>query len=243
MDAHQAGPLQWLRGTQAHVRAVRFRLWRARDSVRHWLRGSRHVAETFARIYERNLWGDPESVSGSGSSATSTVAIRAELPELLLRLEVKTLIDAPCGDFNWIKELAGNLDNYVGIDVVEALVERNRRSYETDRVRFLRADITADALPRGDAILCRDCFIHLPTRMIVAALDNFKASGARYLLLTNQQGAVAYHDIPVGAFRPIDFRAPPFLFPAPSHVIREATAGRELCLWEMTSLPLGSLPR
>jgi len=43
--------------------------------------------------------------------------------------------------------------------------------------------------PGADPVLCRDCFIHLPTRLIRAALRNFRATGARYLLLTNDRNA------------------------------------------------------
>ena len=39
--------------------------------------------------------------------------------------------------------------------------------------------------------------------------------------------------------RPVDFRAPPFSFPEPLAVIHEdAAVGRELCLWDLTTLPV-----
>ncbi len=104
---------------------------------------------------------------------------------------------------------------------------------------FLCADIAADPLPRADLILCRDCFIHLPTRLIVGALRNFRASGARYLLLTSDRTTQKYQDIPVGSYRPINFTRPPFSFPAPERLVNEDESGsRQLGLWDLQALPL-----
>jgi hypothetical protein len=106
-------------------------------------------------------------------------------------------------------------------------------------VSFICADIAADPLPTADLVLCRDCFIHLPTRMIRGALKNFRATGTRYLLLTSERRAEPYHDIPIGSFRPVDFTRPPFSFPTPICTLsEEETGNRQLCLWELHSLPV-----
>lgn len=223
---------------QWSVRNARFALWRLRDHVRHLLLGRKHVAATFERIHAANLWADQESVSGRGSSAAATVAVRDALPPLMRRLGVQTLLDAPCGDFNWMKEVAAHVPVYHGVDIVEALIARNREAYGSERVQFHVADLTVDPLPRADLILCRDCFIHLPTRLIEAALRNFARSQARYLLLGNDTDAGPYHDIPVGSYRPVNFMAAPFGFPAPDAVITELASGRQLCLWEIARLPV-----
>jgi hypothetical protein len=57
------------------------------------------LEERFARIYSTNLWSDPESRSGVGSSLDSTRVVRAELPKALRQLEARVLLDVPCGDF------------------------------------------------------------------------------------------------------------------------------------------------
>ena len=206
-----------------------------RDTL--WRRTHRH--DVFHRIYSRNLWGDSESVSGRGSATAATIALRQQLPSMLRDLNVRTVLDAPCGDFAWARDIAETLDRYVGVDIVSDLVARNAERYGSDRVSFLCADVSADPLPAADLILCRDCFIHLPTRMIRASLRNFRASGARYLLLSNSPGAPAYHDIPLGSFRPVDLTRPPFSFPRPLRVIDESASGdRQMCLWEIGSLPI-----
>lgn len=59
----------------------------------------------FTMIYRRGVWRDSESRSGSGSNMRATEAIRAELPRMLEALQIKSLLDVPCGDFNWMKEI------------------------------------------------------------------------------------------------------------------------------------------
>ena len=215
----------------------RFQAWRFRDAVQHRVRGRAHRRDVFERIYDENLWGDPESVSGAGSGTAATDAIRLELPDVFARFGIRSLLDAPCGDFHWMKHVAGSLQRYVGVDIVRDLIDRNERLYATDRIRFLCADIVADRLPSADAALCRDCFIHLPTHLIRAALANFRTAGIRYLLLTNDRDVESYHDIPIGSFRRVNFERPPFSFPPPLHVVNETRTGdRQLCLWELAAL-------
>ena len=59
---------------------------------------------TFAPFYTENRWGDPESVSGPGSTLTRTSKLRSELPVFWKEIGARTLLDAPCGDFNWMKD-------------------------------------------------------------------------------------------------------------------------------------------
>ncbi len=217
------------------VNRLRQSLWVLRDGLRRRWLGKAHYATVFTRIYEKNLWGDPESLSGGGSSLAATDNVRRELPALMARFECRTLLDAPCGDFAWMKLIVGTMDRYVGLDIVAELVAFNQAQYANDRVSFACADLTSDDLPRTDLILCRDCFIHLPTAVIRAAIKNFARSGARYVLLTNDRSAPAYHDVAVGGFRPIDFTRPPFSFPEPLASICER-GPRELALWDLATL-------
>ena len=54
--------------------------------------------------------------------------------------------------------------------------------------------------------------------------------------MTNHAGA-QYLDIPLGSVRPIDFMAPPFLFPQPHRMLSDGgSAERKLCVWELATL-------
>jgi hypothetical protein len=219
------------------VQTLRRRAWLLRDAAHDRIRGAAHRRAVFERIYDENLWGDPESVSGGGSGTVATMTVRYELPVLFERHGIRSVLDAPCGDFHWMQHIVGCLDRYVGLDIVPELIARNSRLHGATRVSFACADIASDPLPTADAVLCRDCFIHLPTRLIRAALANFRASGARYLLLTNDLDAESYHDIAIGSFRRVNFLRPPFSFPSPLDAISEApNSHRQLCLWPINAL-------
>src|ERR1700710_1243290 len=80
------------------------------------------LAQRFRRIHDTNLWGAPASVSGLGSEADATAELRAELPRLLGKLQVTSLLDAPCGDAGWISQADLSV-RIVGIDIVPALID------------------------------------------------------------------------------------------------------------------------
>ena len=77
---------------------------RCRDEFRHL-----DLEATFEHIYTTNLWGSAESVAGLGSAPAETRAVRAALVDLLNDLRIRTLIDAPRGDFGWLGQ--GELPN------------------------------------------------------------------------------------------------------------------------------------
>jgi hypothetical protein len=177
--------------------------------------------EIFWKIYSENLWGDAESVSGPGSNRDRTAAFRAELPPLLEACGIRTLLDAPCGDFNWMRELPWKLDRYIGIDIVREIIDRNRCAYGSATRTFMRLDVVTDALPKADAILCRDCLVHLSLADARRALLNFERSGAGYLLTTTFPRVDGNRDIQTGGWRPLNLERPPFNFPPPLRLIDE----------------------
>ncbi|MGH7917570.1 MAG: class I SAM-dependent methyltransferase, partial [Candidatus Binataceae bacterium] len=146
--------------------------------------GWRSSRTAFGDIYEHGGWKCAESASGTGSTLTGTVALRRALPGLMRQLNVHSILDAGCGDVNWIStvDLAGVA--YIGMDVVPALIERNQAAYGDETHRFICADISCDPLPIAAAVLCRHCLIHLSNQRVLMALRNFKRSGCRYLLTT-----------------------------------------------------------
>lgn len=215
-------------------------LGRARSLLR---RGRATMESTFEPFYAQNLWGDEESGSGPGSSLAKTARLRRELPALLSELRVRTLLDAPCGDFNWMRETALDLELYTGADVVRSIVERNRRLYEDARRRFLVLDVTRDRLPRADLVLCRDMLVHLSFRHAAAAIENFRRSGSEYLLTSTYPGWTRNEDVSTGGFRPLNLQLPPFDFPPPLRFLDEKEPderahyhGKGLGLWRLADL-------
>src|SRR5919108_4247955 len=137
--------------------------------------------DIFTDAYNSNLWAGAESRSGTGSTRERGSHFRAELLQVLERFQIRSIVDAPCGDFNWMQDVVTDQD-YVGIDIVETLISANRERHPTRR--FQCGDLTRDPLPKADVILSRDCLVHFSYADIRAAIDNFRRSGSKYLLTT-----------------------------------------------------------
>jgi len=215
----------------------------AKQFARRVLRPRAHMEATFAPFYTENRWGDDESVSGPGSSLTRTAKLRRELPDLLQEIGAHTLLDAPCGDFNWMKDTRLGVERYIGGDIISDLITRNQKLHGNDETQFLLLDLTRDKLPLADVILCRDCLIHFSYRHIAAAIKNFKRSGSTYLLTNSYPSWSKNENIRTGDFRPINLTLPPFNFPSPLKQIGEKFPeeqgqffGKILGLWKLSDL-------
>jgi SAM-dependent methyltransferase len=175
----------------------------------------------FIDIYRKNGFGGRESISGPGSSFEQTMAVRRELPLLLKDLDIRSLLDAPCGDFHWMQQLIAEIENYIGLDIVPHIVTLNQTHHGNYRRKFMVADITKDPLPAVDLILCRDCLIHLSFKDIQRVLNNFCRSRSRYLLTTTFVRMMHNRDIVTGRVRYINLQKEPFNFPEPLRIINE----------------------
>jgi hypothetical protein len=216
---------------------------RLKTFVQSILTPRKYMESTFTPFYTDNLWGDSESRSGPGSNHTRTTKLRRELPILLEDIGARTLLDAPCGDFNWMKDTNLSLDLYFGVDIIPDLIDRNRRLYGDVRTQFVLLDLTRDWLPRADVILCRDCFIHFSYRHIAAAMRNFKSTGSTYFLTNTYHEWQRNENISTGDFRYLNLLLPPFNFPPPLREIdekypeeQEEFFGKTLGLWRLADL-------
>ena len=192
----------------------------------------------FIEIFYNNEWDCKESVSGAGSSIAETPVIREKLPLLLKEISVSSLLDIPCGDFNWMSKINLDfLDEYVGGDIVPEIIVQNKKKYENETIKFKLVDLTRTKLPKMDVILCRDCFIHFSYKDIFAALRNFKKSGSKYLLTTTFVNRQKNRNIFTGGWRTINLQKPPFNFPKPIKLILESfNLAKCLGLWKIESI-------
>jgi SAM-dependent methyltransferase len=197
--------------------------------------------EVFERIHKTNLWGSPDSVSGLGSNLDSTARLRQMIPELLRDLGIKSMLDIPCGDFHWLSRAPLPVERYIGADIVEEIVRRNRAIHPHE---FLRLDICSDPLPQADLVLCRDCLVHLSTENVFRAIANLKRSGSTWLLATHFLECEHNTDIENGDWRMINFERAPFSWRAPARVLVEGCeevgggySDKALGLWRIGDLP------
>ncbi len=210
---------------------------RSKEKVLSSYHGVGYVGNIFSKIYRKNEWNCPESRSGRCATVEATGLVRQQLPSLLKRLGIKVLLDAPCGDFNWMQHVELNLDKYIGADIVPDLIERNQNVHSKEGREFIVLDITKDEFPIVDLVLCRDCLIHLSLDYIAAAIANFKKSRSKYLLTTTYTLTRQNKDILTGDCRFINLQIEPFHFPEPLElIIEEPEHGKSLALWRIEDL-------
>ena len=159
------------------------------------------MKEIFTDIYKNNNWKSEESVSGQGSTLDATIGIRLALPKLFAKFHVKSVLDIPCGDLNWITKVDFGDIKYIGADIVPELIAEMSVLHQAD-LRVL--DITMDELPKVDLILVRDLFGHFSDVDLKLAIDNVKRSGSKYLLATTFPSTFNTIQIKTGQWRALN---------------------------------------
>jgi len=180
-----------------------------------------------------------ESVSGCGSNLDMTNDIRNHLPLIFEKFNIKSVIDSPCGDWNWMKLV--NLDNinYIGYDVLTDLLELNNNNYRKNNINFEYKDIINDSIPSSDLIICRDFMFHIRNEENLKLLNNFKNSGSKFLLATSFDFLPENQNLSNDAdwgYRPINLLLPPYNLGEPIYSFIESHPqcnGRGLYLWKI----------
>ncbi len=200
--------------------------------------------DIFRDIYLHNKWGDKYSLSGTGSNLNQTKIILKEIANTIKRYEIKNILDIPCGDFYWMKEINFDKVNYIGGDIVPQLIKRNNELFSKKNIVFKIIDLTIDNLPKSDVIFCRDCLVHLSFKDIFKALNNIKRSNSKYLITTSFIKRNLNHDIATGSWRTINLCKKPFNFPDPILNINENCteankkySDKVLSIWDINSIP------
>jgi hypothetical protein len=184
----------------------------------------------FTSIYYQGLRDNLESVSGLGSYKKSTSHIVRELPALFNKMNIKTILDAPCGDWNWMKDVSLEGIKYSGADIVEEVISKNNDKYSSQNVDFFLMDIIQDEIKTYDLIVMRDVLVHLSNEDIFSVLRNVKNSKSKFLLTTHFTWINDYifaekvrinSQIETGGWRRINLEESPFNLPYPIKVIVE----------------------
>lgn len=213
------------------------------------------LKNAFEQAAGQNYWSDADSVSGPGSNMLQTRVIREKIPILLEKYGVKTMLDAPCGDLFWMKDilpvLIKNGIQYRGADIVAGLIEKNKITFESPNIVFYNLDLTKGPLPKADLVFTRDCFIHLSYGNIYSILCNYKKSGARYLLVSTYTNNSRTNENVDGFYlygRMLNMQKFPFYFGEPLDLIVEECLennginnDKSLGLWELKNIDLSRM--
>jgi hypothetical protein len=213
--------------------------------IKSQIKNSESLERRFTTIYSLNLWGSHESKSGMGSNFDATTTVRSELPVLFTKFGIKSVLDAPCGDFHWMKEVDLTDIRYTGADIVKPLIQDLNHKYGKKNINFIHLDLTKEVFQFADLVINRDCLFHLSFEDTGTFLKNFLDSGSSYLLSTSysNQNLFENRNISSGDFRLIDLFAPPYNFPKQTHyqIIEKADGAlpvRNLYLWNREQILL-----
>jgi len=145
------------------------------SALRSRILGNRNV---FSEIYSKNLWGGKagEFFSGTGSRGEVADAYVDLIKDFVRDKGVRSVVDLGCGDMFIGKQIMGVSESYMGVDIVEPLIEAHRQTLGSDKAQFRCLDITAEPLPSGDLCLVRQVFQHLSNAQIKTALGEMLAS-------------------------------------------------------------------
>lgn len=175
------------------------------------------AVQVFDDIYHDNYWGSSESRSGGGSTRRATRPIRKALPKLFRDLQIRSMLDAPCGDYYWMREVdlpAGC--NYVGADIVPSLVGQLKREFPGKDFRLLNI-VEDEIFDHFDLWLCRDVLFHLPEAACMSILRRASMSDINFFASTSFTFVQENVDVSIGGFRFINLTKPPFNLPEPMY--------------------------
>jgi hypothetical protein len=179
------------------------------------------LKEKFSVVYEKNIFDGKVSRSGNGSDDIQTQIIQKVIPGIVSEFGVKSFLDAPCGDWFWMQKVTLPATSYLGVDIVNDMIESNKKRFGNTMVDFKCVNLVEDDLPRADLIFSRDCLVHLSFDDALKIISNFKRSGARYLLTTTFSERKQNEDLGKGFWRTLNLTKEPFYFPEPLRLINE----------------------
>lgn len=189
----------------------------------------------FDQVYRSNFWGGGASRSGAGSEGAFADQKVDLLLSIIEEFEVTRQLDIGCGDFHWMRRVVARLDGYVGVDLVAAMIEQNAREHGSDRVVFLRADLSQLGAERSrvvaagpfDLVTALDVFGHMLNAEVDGLLDFIlNESGARLFLVTNRRDGTSrnYLQRPKTRHEGIDLTAHPLFVQRAPRCVRQVPA-------------------
>ena len=138
----------------------------------------------FETVYAENLWENEESVSGEGSTLKCSAMYLSFLKQFVTNNDIKNILDLGCGDFNLMKHFNYEDIKYVGVDLVNELIEKNNINYGTHNIKFLNHMIhNYEFEEKYDLIICKDVLQHWSIKNVISFLKLIK--NYKYCLLIN----------------------------------------------------------
>jgi len=158
----------------------------------------------FKLIYKYSLCGGG---SGTGSIPKYNKSYINFVNYLIEDQKIKTILDIGCGDWQLGSQYELDNTDYIGIDVVDEVIQKNNDRYSKDNISFKYINILDnDEILNSeyDLIIIKDVMQHLSYKNIKEIISKIKNSKWKYLLLVNDQNSLYFYDIPNGGYRALN---------------------------------------
>jgi hypothetical protein len=171
---------------------------------------SENISSIFHKIYQNDLWTNG---SGPGSFAKLNFELFEFIDKIRKKEDLTSLTDLGCGDFQLFKKFSFDEGfSYRGYDIVNSIIDENKRHFSNDFTEFFNMPTDLAHLPESELILIKDVLIHLDNENSMQIIDHSLRKSKFVLFVNNMtNGEVDYNaDISIGKFRPVDVSLPPF---------------------------------
>tara|TARA_Y100000389_G_C17415546_1_gene493466 strand:- start:581 stop:1297 length:717 start_codon:yes stop_codon:yes gene_type:complete len=201
----------------------------------------------FTTIYKSKHWVQNSSllpkefISTSGHGSNINTKQHNELTfnflELIKNYKINSILDMPCGDFLWIKNIIqNNKINYLGVDIVDELIANNKKLYQNKNINFEISDIVDfKTSKKFDLVLIRDLFIHIKNIDITKILYNLKLMNIKYVALNSYMNE-KNKDVIIGQHRKINLLIEPFNLKEPIYKFRDYEDDKFFYLYDLKTL-------
>mmetsp|Transcript_25528 Transcript_25528/g.42014 ORF Transcript_25528/g.42014 Transcript_25528/m.42014 type:complete len:563 (+) Transcript_25528:86-1774(+) len=210
----------------------------------------------FDIIWKENHWGDKGQMqaprSGQGSTLHTTENVRKGLVDFIKQYNIKSMVDLPCGDMTWMPEVLQkvHLDSYVGLDIVEEMIKENQDRFKSmSFMNFGTIDASVEPIPKADLIFCREMFQHMLRDTARKTLENFRRSGAKWLMATtfvitkdNWDTTAMNKKLDVFIYWPWNLQLDPFNMGTPTLLVDDYHPGMSMGIWRMNKDDASEVP-
>ncbi len=166
------------------LKKLKFKLFLLRDKIKY---GRMDRRQTFEYIYSKKKWdksgGKAEFYSGPGSHEDKYVDPYCELiRRFISEHNITEVCDIGCGDFNVASKWLNDSVQYMGIDIVQKMIDHHNREYANDHISFQCMDIVEQPLPDAQLCLVRQVLQHLNNDEVMQVLKKIKKY--KYVIIT-----------------------------------------------------------
>ena len=199
--------------------------------------------QVFTSIYKSSHWVQKNdslsknsiSVSGPGSyiNTNQFFNLKKIFTKIIDDRKINSILDMPCGDFLWFYEIIKHKNiNYVGVDIVDELIDANKVKYQNKNFSFINDDIVNfNTNKKFDLILIRDLFIHIQNYDIKKIIQNLSKINFNYVALNSYNNKVN-HDVIVGNHRKVNLLIEPFNLEKPIEYFKDFEDDKFIFLYE-----------